>query len=263
LFLTYPLFPVYKIQKDGNRTYFLSDHCLYYLEGSAFKPLLSEPTEFSKTYLDMLVDGDKVYGLWVKTGGSNIPFFGKENLTIFDLNSGKQETYLLPITYADHLAKKDNDLFGYGIFRIFDDSGEGEDKSVVAGGLFRFSLTNKTISKMTDLPTVGLSFDPLRAKSLVFTGNESVQVNYLRYVSDKDTFVTGSSQEVSASGYKHAQVSKLADKVALHQNFMNFGDYVQEVENQMSRDRQPIDLSEWAKTPVIYLTIPLKYETVK
>jgi len=241
-YLTYPLFPILKYQKEGARTFYLSSEGAYFLEGAKVYPIPTEPEIGPAEYLDLLADGNKVFILTGPIGRMGFPSFGKQKLQVYELDSKKFQSFPIPVLYSHHLIKRGSDIIGYGLFHAVDEENASFD--FTHGGAFSFSTENDQMKKLTDLPVVELTLEPFKARALVFKGLDLVTASYLTYSQEKGKLVTSASEKIHY-------------------------DYTNENENKKLKLKdvdwiQPQAIKEdLSAIPVEYQTIPRAGETLK
>jgi hypothetical protein len=182
-----PLVPVRKMQTQGDKTFFLTDQSLFFLEGNNLIPIKAIDSGYEIQYLDMLVDGNEVYFLtapdWFTT--SRFASF----LNVYHLDTQQTERYAVPDTYADHLLKKGHEIIGYGVFGAIDD-GYGQ-YDFTEGGCFSFSHLDRKIKSICKDPTFQVSsLFPVKLVTMTRqTGTKQIDLHYLTFSAEKNQFV--------------------------------------------------------------------------
>ncbi len=150
----------------------------------------------STEYRDMISDGEKIYVLdspWNET-----PYHskgGKPYLRVYDPGTGKVDSYVLPVVFADHLMKKGDGLIGYGRIVIYTPNGDVEGTIDNYGGAFSFSLKDQTTKKLSGLPIVTMDSDTLNAKAVAEDNYSALETDMV-YSPEKDRLVVSKRKKV-------------------------------------------------------------------
>ncbi len=172
-YLTWPLFSVLKTFKSGEKDYYLSRGGLFLIDHGVVTKKNVDPPEEKIEYYDMVADENRLYLL------------SNGDLVVFNTANGNHDVLKLPVRFADHLIKCGDKIIGFG-----SNQRASDDYTWTTGGAFSFSIKNKTIKKLTDLPIDNFDLEKFEASSEVMggQGEDIITLTHFKYDPQKDDF---------------------------------------------------------------------------